>query len=285
MKRIAMEVLRDVPALVRMERNTKQGCRILSLCIVLAGSAAAMGDILLDGNMDELTIGTNPDNYVPAGNWAFPPYYLPALGETADTQMTVVATSSFDPGAAGNSLHLDAADSAANVHLPHIFTQPILETPGEFTRVMFDIWVNAGTNGGGAVYVGKGGSTTDRGPQLLWFADNSIRAVIVGGVQTPIVTNYPRDAWQTVQLDIDLNTDRYDMFWGPRGGPLAHVANHVEFRSGPLGQLDRFTYVHFGSTIPFARSSIDNVSVVVIPEPTTLCMLVLAALHARGRRG
>jgi hypothetical protein len=75
---------------------------------------------------------------------------------------------------------------------------------------------------------------------------------------------YSRDAWQTVELDIDLKTDRYAVSIGPRGGALTRLAEEVQFRSGPLRFIDRFTVAVFTLESSWL-AYVDNVS--VTPQP------------------
>ena len=254
-------------------RNT---CRIAVTCFLFGfglPTPAAFGQILLDGDFDALTVGTNPDNTVPAGAWGFPANYLEPgvnfVGETDPNQCTVVATSSFDPAGSGNSFHLNASDpaGAVNIHVANLFTQVINETPGEIVTVTFDIWVPTAGIAGGSIYIGGdhgGGGFSlffDRGPQVSWTDLGDIVAWPAGILQT-LVPVYPVAEWQSVQIDIDLVADTFDFSWGT-GGTVSPVAQGVAFRSPPLAFLDRFTVVFFSGSWATQEFYVDNVTVTV----------------------
>ena len=78
---------------------------------------------------------------------------------------------------------------------------------------------------------------------------------------------YPWGEWQSVQLDIDLASDSFDMLWAREGQPLELVGTDLVFRSGALDHLDRFSHVHFTGLETPAHSAIDNVSV----APAGMC--------------
>lgn len=260
-----------------------------SLFVLAAPSFA--GVILADGDMDSLTVGTRPDRRAPNGAWAFPANYISGLAaEPRRRFFTTVDTATFDPSRTGNSLQLRVGDDVNNMHLPNVFSQVINENPGEFVRVMFDLWVVDLPLGGGSIYVGgdHGGggfsNASDRGPQLTWLADGSIAQTDGAGAQTTIFSGFVRDDWQTVVLDIDLNSDTFDIALANGvGQPLTTIAAGLGFRSNALSFLDRFTFVNF-TTTPVAWSYLDNVSVSVIPEPTSLVLILAGAAAIAARR-
>ena len=108
---------------------------------------------------------------------------------------------------------------------------------------------------------GGGGysSVSDRGPQISWFPDGTLQ--VSEGIVRTTVANYPVDEWQSVRMEVDMVADTYDLFWGPRGGPLNQVGDDVGYRSGPMDRLDRFTFVNFGDFMADADSYLDNVTV------------------------
>lgn len=254
--------------------------------------AEAYGNILTDGDMESLTVGTSPDVGIPAGAWSFPANYIAeGLAEQNPSQFSIVPTSSVDPNAAGNSLRLDATTAEhVNLHLPIMFPFEITESPGQIVQVTFDIWVESGTNGGGAVYLsgdhGGGGfsNLSDRGPQISWRDDGNLH--YDGPSWHPITLGYPRGKWQSVRLDIDLVNDTFDMFWTFENLPIViQVGYDLAFRSGPLDHLDRFTFVHFGDFEQTGRALIDNIVVEVVPEPSSgLTFMVVSAIAASRRR-
>ncbi len=211
--------------------------------------------VLSDGDFDGLSIGTNPDLGTPAGAWSF------TFPETTPDQMSIVATEAFSPGSSGNSLKMDI-DDVNNIFLANVFNEVVPEMPQRIVRARFDIFVPPGPRGGGSVYVGRGtDGATDRGPQLTWFPDGSIGYWASGSANFVAVPSYPRDIWQTVELDIDLVTDTFDMSWGTMGSPLQQVRQGLPFRSGPLELLDRFVFFKVGNPV---LSYLDNVDVRIV---------------------
>jgi uncharacterized protein (TIGR03382 family) len=234
------------------------------------------------GDFDALISGTAPDVGAPAGPWGFLDKQPDTL-ETDPGQMSIVATSSFQDGAAGNSLRLfaDNMPGTVNTHVSNNFLSPYVEGSASPLIVSFDLWVPAGA-GGGSMYVGKGSiNTADRGPQLSWLADGSL-AYNAGAGNIPAVTDSIRDAWQSIRLEIDLVTDTFDLYYGAQGGPLTLAGDNLGFRSGALDTMTRFTFVNFGGTTPSATSYLDNV--VVIPAPGAAALLLIGGVLGGRRR-
>ena len=126
--------------------------RTLVCTLALAPFAFAQ-DILLNGNMDALTVGTNPDVGSPAGAWGWPQNYVNAgVVEMNPPDMSILLTSSFDPGTPGNSLMLNNLETTGNIHLTNLFTRTIDESEGTLVRVNFDIFLPTQGRGGGSVY-------------------------------------------------------------------------------------------------------------------------------------
>ncbi|MHC5005288.1 MAG: hypothetical protein ACYTJ0_19470 [Planctomycetota bacterium] len=233
--------------------------RTLALASVIAsiGVSPAAAQIVLDGNLDDLTPGSHPDCLEPAGSWQWP---SPVYGcETASGQFTIVPTASFDDGATGNSLshhvNLEAGQQNANIHLPNFFTTTIHEGEHPKVIVTFDIWVADEPGvGGGNIYLGGnhgggGAGFTDRGPHFGWNRDGTIRAAGPDPFnECPIIVrdSYPVAVWQTVRLEIDLAADTFDFWWAERGDPLVALGDDLVFIfANELDHLDRFTFAHF----------------------------------------
>ena len=47
----------------------------LALSAAALAAGAVQAQVVLDGNMDALAVGTAPDNSTPAGAWGFPAFY------------------------------------------------------------------------------------------------------------------------------------------------------------------------------------------------------------------
>jgi ketosteroid isomerase-like protein len=249
----------------RMKRGILVALSATAIGVLAAG---AHGQLLLDGDMEALSIGTPPDcDAAAAGAWAFPDTYAAAaLCEPDPSSLRIES----DPGGRGNSLLMKISDTPGaetNVHLPNLLTRVVMAGEGIVT-VQFDIYV-AGGAAGGAVYVGgdHGGGgysfVTDRGPQLLWASGGQLIAFDSAGVRTPIA-EYESDVWQRVVLEIDLVSDTFsayhtnDVMVAP-----ALVADDLSFRSPTQDFLDRFTFAHFGATELTNVAFLDNVSVEV----------------------
>jgi hypothetical protein len=255
--------------------HAKSCLAMMSAMSVFALAGTAGAQILADGNLDGLSPGTPPDCGVAAGGWNFPQNYIDALScERLPVDYTVTETTEFDPNLKGNSLEMDISDVDPNYnpHLPNIFTDQIDEADGVVATITFDIFVPEKGRGGGSIYIGgdHGGggfsNGTDRGPQIAWFNDGTMVAN-VAGVQTPLGA-YNYGEWQSVQIDIDLATDTFDMFHGAKGGDLTQIADDLKFRVAALDHLDRFSWAHFGATVPSDHAYIDNV---VVSVPTDEC--------------
>jgi hypothetical protein len=239
---------------------------------VFAFAGLASAQFIADGNFDALTPGNNPDCLVPAGAWGWPPHYLTPenVCERSEGQLTIVETSTFDPGATGNSMRLNTTTlSTESVHVVNLFPRTIYEVPGQIVTVTFDVFVPTQGVTGCSVYIGgdhsgtgTGGftNTRDRGPQLTWQGTGQIFVRLPAG-NTPFVNNFPFGAWQSVQLDIDLAADTFDFSWAPTGQPLTLIASDLGYRSTTQAFLDRFTFVHFGDFATTQEAYIDNIVV------------------------
>jgi hypothetical protein len=232
----------------------------------------------MDGNMDGLTVGTPPDCTAPAGAWQFPAnYQAAALCEVQPTYYTIAATGSFDPTRSGNSLALAINDNVNNMHLTNILPAPIVPAAGQVVRSTWEVFVEQ-TGGGGSVYIGAdmggGGfsNATDRGPQLLWTTTGSI-VYTANGVQMPLVATYPRGVWQSVQVDMHLDTQTFDFSWAPTGQPLQLIGSNLGFRIPPpaaLTMIDRWSIAHFGPTPgdEVSNAFYDNVTLALVGGST-----------------
>jgi hypothetical protein len=247
--------------------------RLMAAVCVSSLTGVACAQLINDADMDDLTPGTPPDNDVAAGAWAFPDNYIAAgVAEALPENFTIVATSDFDEAAEGNSLALNIQEAVLNYHLPNPLTSVINEGDG-LVFVSFEIWVAEGA-GGGSVYVGGDhggggfGNTTDRGPQVSWFPDGTLHVWDNLGASV-VVANFSPNVWQSVQLDIDLVSDTYDMFWASGDDDLAQVADDQPFRSTTQDFLDRFSYVRFAGEGGVAVSYIDEIEITVTPTKCT----------------
>ncbi|MFG0286270.1 MAG: hypothetical protein ACF8R7_17800 [Phycisphaerales bacterium JB039] len=237
------------------------GFGAISAMVVAALAGGASGQILLDGDMEALALGTAPDCGAPAGAWIYPDAYA-----TAGLCEALPEDTRIEPGpTGGNSLLMKIDGAALNIHLTNLFTETIMEGAG-IAVVQFDLFVTGGF-GGAAVYVGgdHGGggfsNTTDRGPQILWTAAGQIN-----GYQpaAEAITDYKQETWQRVVLEIDLVADTFDMYHTNdiTVDPVL-VTSGFGFRSGTQNFLDRFTFAHFGGAEPINVAFLDNVSVTV----------------------
>ena len=248
--------------------------------IPLALAGGAFAQPILDGNMNALTPGTPPDCATAAGAWQFPASYVTALlCEINPGDYSIVATNTFQTGATGNSLAVNVNDPVNNLHVTNILPAPLPTVAGQIIRVEWQTWVQA-TGGGGTIYIGAdmtgGGysNLTDRGPQISWFGDGSIY-YNANGVNTVIVPNYPRGQWQSVRVDIHLDTQTYDFYWAASGAPQL-IQSGLAFRvptTAVITSIDRFSVAHFGATVGLDVSNAfhDNVSITLVGGTPTGC--------------
>jgi hypothetical protein len=254
----------------------------LAAAAALAGVAiSAQAQLLNDGTFDALTPGTPPDCGVPAGAWQFPPnYVLAGRCEPYPDGFTIVDTSSFDPSRPGRSLHINIANSpsSSGFHLTNILGTPIVPALGQTIRSTWEIFVTQEHSGGTsplAVYIGAdqggGGFTfpTDVGPRMGWWGDGRLTVNTPAG-PTTVVEQYPRNTWQTVQVDIHLDSQTWDLYWAPSGEPLQLLRSNLTFPSGApsFWRIERWSVSHTDANGSFNSDCyIDNVTLGLPCEP------------------
>lgn len=235
---------------------------------------APTGPILQNGNPDELSTGTAPDNAAPAGAWAFPATYgFAAVAEPVgrESLFAVVPNSAINPSFTGNSLRLlnPSGTSADNFHLPNIFNKPFLAADGLSISVTFDLYVVPGF-AGGAVYIGgdNGGggfsNATDRAAQILWLANGNLVYANSANANITLLSGYATGAWINMRVVIDTGARSYNVFYGVGGGPQTQIGSALPFRATSTDSCkfyDRFTFVQFGASVPSVHSYLDNVVV------------------------
>ena len=219
-------------------------------------------------NFDAATPGTAPDVGSPVSEWEFPAFYVAQGAAEADPSLfSVVPTSSFDPSGTGNSLRI-AGSPTSGSSLPALLPEVIDETKTGRVIARFDIFVPSGPGGGCFVYVGGDhgaegyDSRTARGPQLAFSSSGQV--LTYDGTPAQSRGAYARDTWLTVELDINLRTDRYALSLGPRGGTLTELATDLGFRSGAIDHIDRFSVAMFTDE-PIWLAYLDNVSLTAMP--------------------
>ena len=72
---------------------------------------------LLNGDFDSLSVGTAPDDNLPAGAWFIPNGDAsgPQSEGPDNTLFSIVPTSQFDTASTGNSLHVQSNERGGNV--------------------------------------------------------------------------------------------------------------------------------------------------------------------------
>lgn len=232
---------------------------------------ASLGQIISNGNFDDLTVGSAPDNGVPAGSWSIPTFGPPHADEIEDSQnqFTIVETSTFAPGSAGNSMRIESPGNHTTTFVENIFSERIRQSPDEILRASFDVFVPSqdGMLGGLAVHLADGSS--NRGPLMGW--DSQGRINVHQTSVTYLVNETPLDTWQHVQLDIDLMDDSYDFFWSADDEPLELIAPYVSFTSfsgGVRSSLDRFALALYPDmpSRPEGVAYVDNIVIEVLAK-------------------
>ena len=249
--------------------NTFQRSMLLAALVLLITPVATLGQIISDGNFDDLAVGSAPDNGVAAGSWSIPVFGPPHEDEIEDTpnQFTIVETSSFDPGSTGNSIRVESPSNYTTTFVENLFPERINQSADEILRASFDVYVPSqeGKLGGLAVHLAAGSS--NRGPLMGW--DSQGRFNVRDTSVNYLIEETPLDTWQHVQLDIDLMDDSYDFFWSAGDEPLELVAPYVSFRDGvKRSYLDRFGVALY-STMPSRPEGVaylDNVNIEVLAK-------------------
>ena len=168
-------------------------------------------------------------------------------------------------GPDGNALRMQPGPGAVNLHLAGLLDGDIVESD-RLVVVEFELLVPSAAQSGGAIHVGGdhgGGGTsafTDRGPQMARTAGGPVIVANSGGGAVPVLATYPIGEWQSVRLEIDLAADSWDLLMGFGEEPQP-VATDLEFRSGTLEFLDRFTVAYFSGPLGPSDGLVDDVRV------------------------
>lgn len=240
-------------------------------------NVASSSEFFFNENFDNLNVGSAPDNDDPVGPWSIGIH--PGHPEDVEddvNQFSIVPTSDFVGGADGNSLHVTPGKAIAAIGE---FSEAIRETENEIIRAKFDVFVpETETRGqpGFSLKLMEGNFSTfqNRGPQMTWsnggrLSTTSCRS---GGNcnsfrNVTVVDDVPVNTWQNVQVDIDLVSDTYDLFWGTEEKPMDLVAAYTTFRAGKQDTIDQFVVAYFNG-INYGQGSayLDNITVEVIKK-------------------
>jgi len=209
---------------------------LAALLMAAAPSGTYAASFLVDGDFDNLPVGTAPDRNTPAGGWFWPAKYLrtsdgKSFTETSVSQVSIVPA----PGDGGgdNAMHyaFAATDPGPGTVLPNLLTQRITKASGEMLSVSFDIYVAPGR--GGADIVLSNGSLLQSqfGPYLRWRDNGKLYFLKSEGFLA--LFDYPRGVWQSVRLKIDLAQGRFDLEWSERGQPVTLIRTGMTFAGAP----------------------------------------------------
>ena len=234
--------------------------RALPIIATLMMSLIAHGQLVLDGDLDDLPSGDLPNDGEPNGAWGCS-LCAQGLCEDSPDQFTTVPTSDFEPGATGNSLRMRITPSDIWRALPNVFTRELLESTDPNVVIVFDIWVAENGVYSNVVIGGPNDppntcglfADTDRAIQIGWHASGMMSIPNLDpnfGCPTVLVAGYPVAAWQTVRVELDLVADTYDLWWAQRGDPLQLLADGIDFAStywagSDITLIDRFWATKF----------------------------------------
>jgi len=247
---------------------------IAGLSLIPTGRATAQ--ILLDGDFNSLASGTAPDVGLAAGHWDFPSSY--ASDGQAETNASEFSIAMAPGGTNGNSLYLSSSASIlGNQHLPNIFTQMVTKGVGTVLIATFDLYVAAG-HGGGSVYIGNGYSiVSSRGPQIAWDSAGNMLYTGPDG-SANVIAAYPQGVWQSVRIEVDVDTERYNFFAGQRGFPFSVLSSNLPYRSVTVQFIDRFTIARFDLR-PDVESYFDNIVVKLASVSAPLLTIIPSGVN------
>jgi len=204
---------------------------LTAICLPLAAQSAVLP--LLVDNFDADTTGT-----FPAG-WSL-------SGTVAGTSATV----GEDPGGSGNKwavLHDDNGPNTYNNTLYRAFGAAV--TSGTCT-VQFDVYLpqdtagfgtrlwsgispptTVGNNATGLVFQGNIGYVSGGGPGIMCYQKKSVITDPDAYVLFDPQQTYSPNTWYTVKVVANVDTRKYQIFFGPQGGPLSEItpAGGVDF--------------------------------------------------------
>jgi hypothetical protein len=245
----------------------------------LAAAAHAQPNLMNHGDFDGLPAGTAPNCGIPAGAW----HFVPGLCELSAQEFQIVPTSTFDQSATGNSLmqrvdYFDPnpQDPQQAIYLRNQSFAPISPLPGEVVVLELDLWVVEGFAGGSFWF---GDTDAARGVQVSWFTDGRLTASRDPASPSPcpdvLLQPFPTGTWQSLRIVIDLNTQRYDLWWSRRGEAPVRLGHQRPFQSGVhVTQIARFVFIRFPqfssgpcptNGMGATRSYLDNVRVYTEP--------------------
>lgn len=246
---------------------------LLAVSLLSMGAAAVaafqpfMQTLLFDGDFEEVRPGTAPDRSQGAGAWVFNDTVI----EPTNTAYSVVGPTDVPVDPTGNALRLDFTGTAT-VHGVNPLRQRVTATGSQRVRIEFEVLVpeagrQAGTFLASSLRNRSGVGTLDRGPQIYFDDQGSIYAFVgvPGGspVRVDLLNGYPIGQWMHMRLDVNLDSDTYDVFYAPRGQPLGQIGAGIGFRGDPLDSIDQLG-VSFFTNGGVALGYWDNFSVEVV---------------------
>ncbi len=229
----------------------------------LAPAQQLMSDA--DRNFDSYPIGTAPDIDQFLGGWKYPAklaaHWEGDSREKYDSLFSIVDTSTIDPTRTGHSLAIIESRKSGQYKynaLQYVLDPIIPEGEDGFVRFNFEAYVRdvEGQDWRGYVDLsgdhGFGGisTQTDLGTQLGWTRNGDLEArscrpgTDCNGSQyvaTKIVSDFPKDQWQQIQVDYDMKNDQYDVYSAPEGEELQLIGEDLRIRSQNQTHLDFIT--------------------------------------------
>lgn len=193
---------------------------LLVLCVTASCSCGAWGGTLFSDDFEDSAVGSIP--------------YLWRLNSTNSTTSAAVAN-----GYAGNTTHVagihDTNTNTENNHLKATFEQRTCGT----TTVQFDACL-ASIHAGIGIRITNGGTVTSGGnwgAAIKFEGDVPYAPGAEAGTisyqeytsgenaytPTSPVVRYSANTWYTVKIAANIDTKKYDIYFGPRGGTLSRI--------------------------------------------------------------
>jgi hypothetical protein len=249
--------------------KTNRFIQALTAALLLAAAPAEThaASLLGDGNFDNLPVGNAPNPNEPAGRWYF-------IGNNTRWEPSPegVAIVPAPAGGDGNALRFSWGPNQATWHSVDLYNnlaRPVDTASGQIVNVSFDVYVTSPEVGGVAINLnGDSDSEYAVSASWSWGTTNITDLFLVqsrtnnqGSSKFAAVPSYPKGVWQSVRIEVDLASWRYNFYWGVKGQPFSVILTNLVCPTARFSRITNLTIDRYSNFTTATDFYIDNIVV------------------------